>query len=263
MFDLIDESGQDLKRYGYTVRQLERYGISVASLIVKNDKESEKIGLDKAEYYIFNSPFIHELGFENSAYLISLISSCLKKIFRNLKLTKASRFLIVGLGNPDIDADKLGKIVFDEIEIKPLEKSNNIFKFCPNIFFSTGIDTLDMVKLFARHLKIDCAIIIDSLTTSSMERLGKSFQITTSGMTPGSGVNRFGSRINKKSIGAECISIGVPFMIFSSSLNENKEFEMILSPKDIKENVERAGFIIGRAIMEILKWITIYLSHFS
>lgn len=253
MFDLIDESGQDLKRFGYTVRQLEQYGVSVATLKVENDEISQKVGLDRGEYFIYNSPFIHEIGFENASYLISLLSTRLKKVFKSLKITNKSKILIVGLGNPDIDADKLGKMVFDEIEINPLNKGNRVFKFCPNIFFSTGIDTLTMVKMFACHLKIDCVIIVDSLTTSSMERLGKSFQITTSGMTPGSGVNRFGSRINKKSIAAECISIGVPFMIFSSSLNDDKEFEMILAPKDIKENVERAGFIIGKAIMEAIK----------
>ena len=253
MFDLIDESGQDLKRYGYTVKQLDQYGISVASLKVSTDKEREEVGLEKGEYYIFNSPFVHELGFENSAYLINLISLRLQKIFRSLKITKSSRILIVGLGNPDIDADKLGKVVFDEIEIDALKKNNHLFKFCPNIFFSTGIDTHEMVKIFTKHLKVDLVIIIDALTTTSMERLGKSFQITTSGMTPGSGVNRFGSRISKNSIGAECLSIGVPFMIFSSSLNEDKQFEMILAPKDIKENVERAGFIIAKSIMEAVK----------
>jgi len=262
MFDLIDESGQDLRRFGYTVKHLEQYDICVASLKIKNEKESASIGLDKGEYYIFNSPYIHEIGFENSTYLISLIASKLKKIFKNIKLNKKSRILVVGLGNPDIDADKLGKMVFDQIEINALERNNRIFKFCPNIFFSTGIETLDMVKMFTKHLSIDLAIIIDSLTTSSMERLGKSFQITTSGMTPGSGVNRFGSPINKTSISAECISIGVPFMIFSSALNDDKEFEMILAPKDIKDNVERAGFIIGKAIMEAIKWIIIYLFHF-
>lgn len=253
MFDLIDESGKDLEKYGYTVKQLSQYGISVASLKIKNQEDSAKLGLDKGEYYIFNSPFVHEFGMENTTYLVSLLSSRLKKIFKDLHLSKKSRFLLVGLGNPDIDADKLGKVVFDETSINPLSKNNKFFKFCPNIFFSTGINTLEMVKMFACHLKIDCAIIIDSLTTSSMERLGKSFQITTSGMTPGSGVNRFGSAINKSSIGAECISIGVPFMIFSSMLNGDKTFETILVPKDIKENVDRAGYIIAKSIMEVLK----------
>lgn len=253
MFDLIDESGQDLKRFGYTVKNLQQFGISIASMKIQTSDDCKKSGLGIGEYYIINSPFLYELGIENSTFLIEKISRKLKSIFSSLKLTKKSRYLIVGLGNPDIDADKLGKVVFDEIEINPLVKANRIFKFCPNIFFSTGIDTQDMVKMFSRHLKIDCAIIIDSLTTTSMERLGKSFQITTSGMTPGSGVNRFGSPINKTSIGAECISIGVPFMIFSSSLNQDKDFETILAPKDIKENVKQAGFIIAKAIMEALK----------
>ena len=71
-------------------------------------------------------------------------------------------------------------------------------------------------------------------------------------MTPGSGVNRFGKAINKKTIGANCISIGVPFMIFASSLTNFKK-DVILSPKDIKENVERAGFIIAKAITEVIK----------
>ena len=86
MFDLIDESGQDLKRFGYTVKQLDQYGISVATLQVKTEKDSEKVGLDKGEYYIFNSPFVHELGLENSAYLISLLSIRLKKVFKNLNI---------------------------------------------------------------------------------------------------------------------------------------------------------------------------------
>ena len=253
MFDLIDESGQDLKRYGYTVKQLDQYGVSVASLKVTTENESKQTGFEKGEYYIFNSPFIYEFGFENSTYLIDLISSRLKRIIKNFHINKSSKILIVGLGNPDIDADKLGKVVFDEIEIDALNKNNRLFKFCPNIFFSTGIDTQDMVTMFSKQLKVDLVIIIDSLTTSSIERLGKSFQITTSGMTPGSGVNRFGSRICKNTIGKECISIGVPFMIFSSSLNEDKKYEMILAPKDIKENVEMAGFIIAKSIMEVLK----------
>ncbi len=253
MFDLIDECGSDLKSFGYKVKNLDRYGITYASLAVKTDDESDKIGLAKGEYYIFNSPFVYELGIENITFLSSLIAKKLKELFKNFKLKRDSKVLIVGLGNPDIEADRLGKEVFDNVEIRPLKKENNIFKFCPNIFFSTGIDTQSMVKMFARELEIDLIILIDSLTTSNLSRLGTSFQITTSGMTPGSGVNRFGSRICKESVGAECISIGVPFMIYSSALNEDNKNEIILSPKDIKENVTQAGLVISYALQEVLK----------
>ncbi len=252
MFDLIDECGKDLKSFGYAIKKLDRYGISTATLEVKNKEESSQLGLGEGNYYIFNSPFIHQLGEENGEYLSNIMAKRLKSIFKDFKITKTSRILIIGLGNPDIAADRLGKEVFDNIEVQPLKHKNNIFKFCPNIFFSTGIDTLQMVEMFSRGLKIQLVIIIDSLTTQNIARLGTSFQITTSGMTPGSGVNRYGSRICKESVGAECISIGVPFMIASSTFIKDDEVDILLAPKDINENVTFAGEIIAKAICEVI-----------
>ena len=252
MFDLIDESGSDLKKYGYTIKNLNKFGISEASLKVDSKEKSERIGLEMGEYYIFNSPLVYDYGMENMTFLISLMSKRLKEMVNNFSLKK-SKILIVGLGNPDISADRLGKEVFDNIEINPL-KIKNIYKFCPNIYFSTGIDTLEMVKMFVKELNIDLLIIVDSLSTSSLERLGTSFQISNAGMTPGSGVNRFGKRICKQSVGAYCISIGVPFMIFSGSLTKNDDFEVVLTPKDVRENVKDAGFIISKVISEVIKW---------
>ncbi len=253
MFDLIDECGQDLKRYGYAVKPLEKFDMSIAFMKIDSVYKSKKLGLGIGEYYIITSPNIYEEGFENDSFLISQIASRLKKLLSSFKTSKNDKFLIVGLGNPDIDADKLGKVVFDNLQVDALNKKNNIYKICPNIFFSTGIQTFDLVKWLVKNLKIDMVLIIDSLTTSSLARLGTSFQITTSGITPGSGVNRFGKQINRTSIGANCISIGVPFMIFSSSINSETSLDVILSPKDIKENVERVGFIIAKAIEEVIK----------
>ena len=252
MFDLIDECGKDLKSFGYKIIPLRKFGISLATLSVGSEIEKEKTGLEKGDYYIFNCPFVYQFGEENFGYISSKIAEKIKLIFEKFNVKRTSRILIIGLGNPDIASDRLGKEVFDRINIDPLDKNNNIFKFCPNIFFSTGIDTFSIIKMFVKELKIDFLIIIDSLTTSNISRLGSSFQITTNGMTPGSGVNRFGSRICKESIGVECVSIGVPFMIYSSSLNKNDEIEMILAPKDIKENVSDAGRIISEALNEVL-----------
>ncbi len=251
MFDLIDECGRDLKRFGYSVKETGKYGITEAHMKVE-EKDVKEAGLAAGEYFIINCPFFSELGHECIVTLTDMIKSRLKRCISSFNLKKKDKILIVGLGNPDIDADRLGKTVFDEIEINPLNKNNNIFKFCPNIFFYTGIETLEIVKILSQKLKIDLIIVIDSLTTSSLSRLGTSFQITTSGMTPGSGVNRFGNRICKETVGVDCISIGVPFMIFSNSIKED-EREVILTTKDIKEDVENAGFIISNAIKEVIK----------
>lgn len=252
MFDLIDECGKDLKQYGYTLKEVGEFGITEAYMKVEDKKQSDETGLAQGEYFIVSCPFFSEFGQDCSITMINSLKSKLKRCLRNFNYKKKDRLLIVGLGNPDIDADRLGKNVFDEIEINPIHKKNSIFKFCPNIFFYTGIDTLEIVKMLSQKLNIDLIIIIDSLTTSSLSRLGSSFQITTSGMTPGSGVNRFGNRICKETVGVNCISIGVPFMIFASSIKEG-EREIILTSKDIREDVENASFIISTAIKEAIK----------
>lgn len=253
MFDLIDECGKDLKEYGYRVKTLDKFGTSEAFLIIDSDEKSKKLNMSKGEYYIINCPFLYDFGVDAFYYLSNLLAKRLKQILSKNKIKKKSRVLIVGLGNPDISSDRLGKEVFDNIEINPLNKKNRIFKFCPNIFFSTGIDTSEMINMFIKSLNIDFCIIIDSLTTSNISRLGTSFQITTSGMTPGSGVNRFGKKIDAKSTGIPCFSIGVPFMIYASALNPSVENEIILCPKDTRENISNAGFIIAKAISEVLK----------
>lgn len=253
MYDLIDESGKDLKQYGYKLKKLDRFGISVATMTIESDQKSRSLGMDKGDYFILNSPHLYDYGMDANVYIINALSKVLKKFYKKLNISKDKKVLIVGLGNPDIMSDRLGKVVFDNVEIKPLKKDNNIFKFCPNIYFSTGIETIDMVGMFVKGMEIDYILLIDSLTTNDISRLGTSFQITTSGMTPGSGVNRFGKKINEASMGVVCISIGIPFMIFANDLNADSPEDLLLSPKDIKEHIERAGFIIASAINEVLK----------
>lgn len=253
IYDLIDESGKDLKQYGYKLKKLDKFGITIATLTIDSEEKSRALAMDRGDYFILNCPHFYDFKMEADIYIVNILSKVLKDFYKKLKIKKDEKVLIVGLGNPEIMSDRLGKIVFDNVEINPLKKDNNIFKFCPNIYFSTGIETIDMVGMFVKSMNIDYILLIDSLTTNDVSRLGTSFQITTSGITPGSGVNRFGKKINAKSMGAVCLSIGVPFMIFASDLNSESPADLLLSPKDIKEHIERAGFLIASAINEVLK----------
>lgn len=252
MFDLIDECGQDLERFGYNLKKLGRFGITVGSLTIEDEEDSLKNGMREGDYFIVNAPRLYDYGLNCQAYISSLLSEKLSEMLKSLKIRKKDKVLIVGLGNPDIMADRLGKEVFDGVDIVALSKSNNIFKFCPNIYFLTGIETVDLVEMIVKCMYIDYCIIIDSLTTNNIHRLGTSFQITTTGMTAGSGVVRFNRRIDEESMGVPCISIGVPFMIFASDLNEKSPQDLLLSPKDIRQNVMVAGKIISNAINEVL-----------
>ena len=252
MFDLIDECGADLGAHGYTIKQLGKFAITVANLFVDGEEKSKALGLAEGKYYMFISPFLHQLGVENERYLSSLLAEKIKTLLRSKGVKKSDRILLACLGNFDIAADSLGKVVFDNFEITSHKKNNNLFKFCPNIFLYTGVETKEVISLLCTHLKIKCVIIIDSLTTSSLSRLGVSFQLSSAGMTPGSGVNRFGRPIDEKSVGCHCVSIGVPFMISSQALKQGGLEEVILVSKDVEEDIKRAGGVIATALGQVL-----------
>lgn len=263
MFDLIDECGVDLKLMGYKVSSHKKGEIIEGALNVDNPLLSKKLGLKQGCYKIFNCPNLYENSVDCGVFLSELIKKTVIEFFKILKTSPQENVLISCLGNPDVEADTLGKVVFDRIEINPLNKDNHIYKFCPNIFFSTGIETPVLVKLFARQVKAKCVIIIDSLSTKNLSRLGTSFQLTTVGMTPGSGVNRFGKEINKSFLNIPCLSIGVPFMIWSNDISGQKPTEKnkitgqennkLLSLKDISQNINYAGEIIASALNEVLQ----------
>lgn len=266
MFDLIDESGKDLQRHGYTIKKVGNLGTSVASLFIDTPAKSQNLGLDQGEYFIITSPQLYQEERAEEELSI-LLYDVLKK---TLKKEEGKKTLVVGLGNPDIWADCLGKAVTDEVYIDALDKNNKIYKFCPNIFFSTGINTFDMIAILVKGLEIECVIVVDSLATNSLERLGKSVQISSAGMTPGSAVNKLGKKIDKNSVGCPCFSIGVPFMIFSSSLGgeegdaadgqahtghtaqASQAEPILLAPKDIHENVQTMARVIGKSLNMLL-----------
>lgn len=248
MNDLIDECAQDIKSMGYAIRKEGKYGITVGSLNVNNVQKANQLGFDKGVYYIINSPLTYQLDFECHDYLSHLISKTLTKIFKVHHIDKNAVFLVVGIGNPDILADSLGKKVVDKVEIAPFDKQNNIYKFCPNVHFNTGLSTQKIIDLLAKALNVDCLILIDSLATNQISRLGTSFQINSSGITPGSALCDKNKKISEISIGKKCISIGVPFMIRAGSLTKCEDEDLLLAPKDIHENIETASSIIANAI---------------
>ena len=91
MIDLIDESGKDLKKYGYNIRHGLEFGVSLASLLIDSEEKSRQLDLAKGQYYIFNSPFLHQLQDDNEVYLSKMIARTMRKLLKNKNVTKKTR----------------------------------------------------------------------------------------------------------------------------------------------------------------------------
>ncbi len=249
MRDLIDECGQDLESLGYKCKEEGSFGLQICSMKIDNNDKSEITSFEEGDYYILNSS---ELPFgerECLEYISKQVAKILKILFKNSSLTKKSKILIVGLGNPSILADSLGPKVLEHVHILTYKHNSNVYKFAPNIFTNTGINAFEVVGMLAIWLDIDGVVIIDSLATECISRVGCSIQINTAGITPGSAVNNYGKRIGRDTLGLPCISIGVPLMFFGDNFGK----DILLTPKDIHQNVEDLAFVIGNALNEVIK----------
>jgi len=183
------------------------------------------------------------------------ISVLLAKFIGEIK--KSSKYLIVGLGNQEIQADSLGNLVCKNVLVTRHLKKEPAFKdtpsisaITPSVMGLTGIESSDIINSIVKEIRPDCIIVIDSLCASSIARLGKSIQITNAGIFPGAGINNKRKPLNKEILGCKVVAIGVPLMIYASSFANNNEIDenLIVTFNNINEVVNILSEIIYKAI---------------
>lgn len=251
MIDLIDECAYELNAKKNKIKKYKKYSISTINFFIENS-DSKKSGFGAGEYFIINSPLTHLLDKECHDYVCEILRIRLGKMMKEKGFKRGRKVLIVGLGNPAILADALGSKVVDKVEINVDLDKNNIFKISPNVFALTGINSFDMVHMLTIWLDVDFVLLIDSLATKNVNRLGVSIQLNNFGITPGSALNNFGRKICKESLGVPCFAIGVPLMLIGEEVIEDSPENLILTPKDIHENLDNLVYIISKAINLII-----------
>ena len=89
-------------------------------------------------------------------------------------------------------------------------------------------------------------IAIDSLASSSIDRINKTIQITDTGIHPGSGVGNNRKELSKKTLGIPVIAIGVPTVVSSSIIVNDTLNNLFKHLSYIKDNKETNKLIIKR-----------------
>ena len=88
-------------------------------------------------------------------------------------------------------------------------------------------------------------------------RLGRTIQLTDTGITPGSGIGNHRNAINRKSVGVPVISLGVPTVVDARTLCADlsgaeidlpDDTELFVTPRDIDTRVRDSARLVGYAI---------------
>ena len=211
--DYIDQNSS-LKGVKYDKKTIS--GLDVITVILDSNNPLKK---EKGKYITIEFDDITDS--KNEANVTKVLTSILKKL---IKTNHNTLGLIVGLGNSSSTPDSIGPLTIDNIivtnHIYLLDSlSKNYSRVCalkPGVMANTGIETSSIIESLVSKIKIDYVIVIDSLSSSSIERLNKTIQITDTGIHPGSGIGNNRQEISNKTLGIPVYAIGVPTVASAS-----------------------------------------------
>lgn len=167
--------------------------------------------------------------------------------------------------------------------LKPDTRS--VSAIAPGVLGTTGIETLEIIKGVVDNSNPKLLIVIDSLASKSVDRISSTIQIADTGIVPGAGVGNKRKELSQNTLGIPVIAIGVPMVVdlatitddcldlFITKLQEEarsneylnklkeqdnyedikdalipKDFNMIVTPKEIDDLIQNMGSVIARGI---------------
>lgn len=217
--------------------------IEVNDITLEKDFDNKK----KGKYITITYKDITD--YNNYIKVLNIMQKEIKKILEYLKIKEKDKCLIIGLGNRNIISDALGsKTLSNIIVTRHLFLLNNVDSryrnvsiLEPSVMGITGIDSFEIIKNVVHEIKPDFLICIDSLCAKNIDRLNKTIQITTSGITPGSGIGNNKKELSFNTLGINVIAIGVPTVVSSTVIvadTINYLLQKISYTKDNLHNVK-------------------------
>ena len=219
-------------------------GVCKVSEIVLDKDTAEKFRHAEGKYVTLETDVLSEFDEDDHARLSHALGNKLSSLIEDKR-----KILVVGLGNGNMTADALGVETCKLIDV-----SHGINTLCPNVECNTGIDSFDVVSGVVSRINPTTVIAIDSLSAATAFRLGRVIQMCDAGITPGSGVDNHRKRLSFASLGVPVVSIGVPLVIYASTIirdaggKESGYENMIVTPKDIDYLVRSSASVIAHAI---------------
>ena len=142
-----------------------------------------------------------------------------------------------------------------------LPKFNPVASISTGVLGQTGIETAEYIKGIVDLIKPQAVIAVDALASRKLSRLGKTVQLSDTGISPGAGVGNNRARIDEHFLGVPVIAIGIPTVVDGKTLvydlvDNNKQIENIskeaetvmVTPRDIDVIIKRASRLLALSI---------------
>lgn len=265
--DMADERVDTYKRVnnlteidGVKVESKNDEIVTTTTVDVLNENGATALSKEIGKYITMEIKDIKYLEEKDKNKIINTLSNEIKNLIGE---DKTKSILVVGLGNIYVTPDSLGPKVVQTVDItrhlinfaKDLVEpdTRSVSALSPGVLGTTGIETSEIITSVCNEVKPDIVIAIDSLASSSINRLGITIQLSNTGITPGAGVRNKREGINQNTLNVPVIAIGVPTVVDMATITSEAIDKMV---EVTKQKIENGDNSVNKEQIE--KVITIF-----
>ncbi len=252
--DLALESAQSIRKNGDLPKGIESHvsrlgGFEITTVEITSPDAAKRIGKPMGSYLTLEPK--HRLDFPSD--VSGKETKALARSIRTLIGEDSSSVLVVGLGNEAITPDSLGvktaRKIFATRHIKLNapelldDSSKDVSVLVTGVMGKTGIESSDVVKAVCERIKPSCVIAVDALACSDIDHLGRTVQITDTGISPGSGVANARRELSRATLGIKCIAIGIPTVC-----DLQNGSDLMVTPRTIDKMIYKSASLLAGGI---------------
>lgn len=194
---------------GISVKETGGNGLMRTEVVITDEKTAAKFKKPPGKFVTFDIKALED------TYTEPLTGAIARDLGDMLK--GAGSVLVAGLGNRDMTADALGPLTAASV-IPGKGRKTAIYAIAPGVSGTTGLETQDIIRGIVSQVRPAAVICVDSLASKKTSRLGKSFQITDTGIVPGGGVENAREPLDARALGVPVLAIGVPMVVYASTI---------------------------------------------
>ncbi len=263
------EQYRDTLPDGVTVEEYTRNGVGLTRVVISSEQGARALGRAQGQYITIELPVV-DSSVSPADDATHLLADELASLLPSLGLV-----LVVGLGNSDITPDALGPLAARQIfatrhipaqvaKQTGLTGLRPVAAVAPGVLGQTGIETSEIILSMIHDLKPAAVLVVDALAARSLDRLGKTIQLSDQGISPGAGVLNSRKELSKQTLGVPVISIGIPTVVdgatMVSDLLETESDKIperartvMVTPRDIDALIARGARHLSLAINSALQ----------
>ena len=252
-FRQLDVSARALtEKQGIIAAREQLYGLELMAVEIINQQGSQALGKPIGKYFTLDLPQRFERGAQHFQGGVRAVGDLIPRCCE-----KRDSVLVAALGNPDITPDALGSLAASGIIVTRHLKQQAPVDFAafsslalcrPGVLGTSGVESAQQVKLLCSLLSPDLVIVIDALAGADLDRLCRCVQISTAGISPGSGVGNDRQELSAETLGVPVIAMGIPTVIDAGIFGEEGLSGLFVTPRSIDALVRSGAQVIAYGI---------------